>query len=628
MTRKKQFKAESKRLLDLMINSIYTNKDIFLREIISNASDAIDKLHFKSLQDGTIELNRDDYKIELSIDRSKRQLIIKDNGIGMNDKELQDYLGTIAKSDSFDFKNGNEDSEIIGQFGVGFYSAFMVSDSIRVESKHFGEDASYAFTSTGLDGYTIEPVEKETHGTKIYCTLKENTETYNYDQYLDYNTIRDLVKTYSDYIQYPIILKEPALFEDEEKGIKEGDILENTLNSRVPLWKRSKSDIKTEDLNQFYKEKFYGYDDPLKTIHMRVEGVPSFDALLYIPSVTPMNFYSNQYESGLQLYSRGVYIMEHNKDLLPDHFRFVRGLVDSPDLSLNISREILQNDHQIKTIAKRIEKKIQSELELMLKNDRENYESFWNNFGSTLKYGVYDHFGMHKEKLQDLLMFTTSLGKLSTLKEYIARMKVDQETIYYVVGDSVEKCENLPITEYVLSKGYEVLYLNDPIDEFVVQILNQYDGKSFQSITQGDLDLMDDDQKESLESKTEDHKDLIEALEKSLEGKVTRVKLSTRLGSHPVSLVSDAGISIEMEQVLSQLSDAQDVPKASRILEINLDHDVLKALQNVYENQPDGLKGYAQLLYDQACLIEGLALEDPVAFSQNMARLMVEVSKV
>lgn len=628
MTRKKQFKAESKRLLDLMINSIYTNKDIFLREIISNASDAIDKLHFKSLQDGTIELNRDDYKIELSIDRSKRQLIIKDNGIGMNDKELQDYLGTIAKSDSFDFKNGNEDSEIIGQFGVGFYSAFMVSESIRVESKHFGEEASYAFSSTGLDGYTIEPVEKETHGTTIYCTLKENTETYNYDQYLDYNTIRDLVKTYSDYIQYPIILKEPALFEDEEKGIKEGDILENTLNSRVPLWKRSKSDIKTEDLNQFYKEKFYGYDDPLKTIHMRVEGVPSFDALLYIPSVTPMNFYSNQYESGLQLYSRGVYIMEHNKDLLPDHFRFVRGLVDSPDLSLNISREILQNDHQIKTIAKRIEKKIQSELELMLKNDRENYESFWNNFGSTLKYGVYDHFGMHKEKLQDLLMFTTSLGELSTLKEYIARMKVDQETIYYVVGDSVEKCENLPITEYVLSKGYEVLYLSDPIDEFVVQILNQYDGKSFQSITQGDLDLMDDDQKESLESKTEDHKDLIEALEKSLEGKVTRVKLSTRLGSHPVSLVSDAGISIEMEQVLSQLSDAQDVPKASRILEINLDHDVLKALQNVYENQPDGLKGYAQLLYDQACLIEGLALEDPVAFSQNMARLMVEVSKV
>ena len=394
------------------------------------------------------------------------------------------------------------------------------------------------------------------------------------------------------------------------------------------MWKRSKSDIKTEDLNQFYKEKFYGYDDPLKTIHMRVEGVPSFDALLYIPSVTPMNFYSNQYESGLQLYSRGVYIMEHNKDLLPDHFRFVRGLVDSPDLSLNISREILQNDHQIKVIAKRIEKKIQSELELMLKNDRENYESFWNNFGSTLKYGVYDHYGMHKEKLQDLLMFTTSLGELSTLKEYIARMKVDQETIYYVVGDSVEKCENLPITEYVLSKGYEVLYLSDPIDEFVVQILNQYDEKSFQSITQGDLDLMDDDQKESLESKTEDHKDLIEALEKSLEGKVTRVKLSTRLGSHPVSLVSDAGISIEMEQVLSQLSDAQDVPKASRILEINLDHDVLKALQNVYENQPDGLKGYAQLLYDQACLIEGLALEDPVAFSQNMARLMVEVSKV
>ncbi|HLV49576.1 MAG TPA: molecular chaperone HtpG, partial [Erysipelothrix sp.] len=541
MARKKQFKAESKRLLDLMIHSIYTNKEIFLRELISNASDALDKLHFKSLQDGSIELNRDDFKIEISVDKNQRTLIISDNGIGMSEKELDQYLGTIAKSDSFDFKDGLDESEIIGQFGVGFYSAFMVSDEVRVVSKRFGSDEAYQFESDGLDGYRIEPSERQTHGTTIYCKIKEDTDEVDYSKYLDTFELEQLIKTYSDYIQYPIVLMKEAMIDDEEKGIKEGDLIEETVNTMVPLWKRSKQDLSDDDLNNFYKEKFYDFENPLKTIHMNVEGVPSFNALLYIPSRVPMNFYSSQFEPGLQLYSRSVFIMEHNKDLLPDHFRFVRGLVDSPDLSLNISREILQHDQQIKVISRRIERKIQSELELMLKNDRETYELFWEQFGLTLKYGAYDQFGMHKEKLQDLLLFHTSSGKLRTLKEYVADMKEDQDEIFYVVGESLEKCANLPITEYVLSKGYEVIYLVDDVDEFVVQVLHSYDEKHFKSITQGNLDLMDDEQKEKLEAKKESSKGLIEALEEALKGKVDSVNLSTRLVSHPVSLVSDEG---------------------------------------------------------------------------------------
>src|SRR5690554_4271531 len=628
MARKKQFKAESKRLLDLMIHSIYTNKEIFLRELISNASDALDKLHFKSLQDGSIELNRDDFKIEISVDKNQRTLIISDNGIGMSEKELDQYLGTIAKSDSFDFKDGLDESEIIGQFGVGFYSAFMVSDEVRVVSKRFGSDEAYQFESDGLDGYRIEPSERQTHGTTIYCKIKEDTDEVDYSKYLDTFELEQLIKTYSDYIQYPIVLMKEAMIDDEEKGIKEGDLIEETVNTMVPLWKRSKQDLSDDDLNNFYKEKFYDFENPLKTIHMNVEGVPSFNALLYIPSRVPMNFYSSQFEPGLQLYSRSVFIMEHNKDLLPDHFRFVRGLVDSPDLSLNISREILQHDQQIKVISRRIERKVQSELELMLKNDRETYELFWEQFGLTLKYGAYDQFGMHKEKLQDLLLFHTSSGKLRTLKEYVADMKEDQDEIFYVVGESLEKCANLPITEYVLSKGYEVIYLVDDVDEFVVQVLHSYDEKHFKSITQGNLDLMDDEQKEKLEAKKESSKGLIEALEEALKGKVDSVNLSTRLVSHPVSLVSDEGLSLEMERVLKQMPDAQEIPKAKRILEINPDHELLGALETIYEKAPENLGTYAGLLYDQACLIEGLELEDPVGFSQNMASLMVEVSKL
>ena len=624
---KREFKAESKRLLDLMINSIYTNKEIFLRELISNASDAVDKLNFKSLQDGDLEVDKESFKIEVFADKPTRTLIISDNGIGMNEDDLENYLGVIAKSDSFDFKQDMDESEIIGQFGVGFYSAFMVSEEVRVVSKKFGEDQAYEFMSSGLDGYTINKSTRDGHGTTIYCKLKENTEEENYDEFLETYHLRHLIKTYSDYIRYPIVLKYEALADDEDKNVKEGDIIEETVNSMVPLWKRSKQDLNEEDLNNFYKEKYYDFEDPLKTIHMRVEGVPSFDALLFIPKNVPMNFYSTQFEPGLQLYSRSVFIMDHNKDLIPEHFRFVRGLVDSPDLSLNISREILQHDHQIKVISNRIERKIRSELELMLKNDRETYETFWENFGLTLKYGVYDQFGMNKDKLQDLLLFNTSEGKLSTLSEYVGRMKDDQKEIFYVVGESLEQCENLPITEFVLSKGYEVLYLIDDIDEFTIQVLNNYEEKPFKSITQGDLDLLDEEQKEEFKEKEAESKGLLEAISKALEGKVEEVRLSTRLVSHPVSLVSDDGLSIEMEKVLNQIPDAQNM-KATRILEINPNHELLEALNQIYDNDESRLEEFATLLYDQACLIEGLELEDPVAFSQNMARLMVEASKL
>ncbi len=619
MARKKQFKAESKRLLDLMINSIYTNKEIFLRELISNASDALDKLYFKSLKEGDIELNRDDLKIEVWAEDDK--LYISDNGIGMDEKELGEYLGTIAKSDSFNFKQDMDESEIIGQFGVGFYSAFMVSDNVQVISKKYGADQAFVFESSGLDGYTITEAEREDHGSTIICSIKENTEDVDYAQYLETHTLRHLIKTYSDYIQYPIVLKYES-YEDK------GEIESETINTMIPLWKRSKADLNEGDLENFYKEKFTDMEDPLKTIQLKVEGVPSFDALLYIPKRIPMNFYSSQYETGLQLYSRSVFIMEHNKDLLPEHFRFVRGLVDSPDLSLNISREILQNDPQIKVISKRIERKIQSELELMLKNDREGYELFWESFGNTLKYGVYNQFGMHKEKLQDLLLFNSSKGGLVTLSEYVENMKEDQAQIYYVVADSIEKAQHLPITEFVLSKGYEILYLVDEIDEFAISILHEYEGKDFKSITQGDLDLMDEEEKDTLESKKEDHKDLLAALEKALKDKVDKVQLSSRLVNHPVSLVSDEGMSLEMEKILSQMPDANNVPKATRILEINPNHELLDALKKVYSKDEVKIAEFASLLYDQACLIEGLKLEDPVAFSQNMARLMVEASKV
>ncbi len=620
MARKKQFKAESKRLLDLMINSIYTNKEIFLRELLSNASDASDKLYFKSLQDTSIELDRDNLKIKLEIDKENRKLIIEDHGIGMNKEELEQYLGTIAKSDSHAFKEAlNEDDvnpvDIIGQFGVGFYSAFMVSSEVEVISKGYGEEEAYKFISEGLEGYKIEEATRDSHGTTIICTIKESTDDEDYDQFLESYMIRNLVKTYSDYIPYPIVM-------DDEEGNEE------TLNSMIPLWKRSKSDVTEEQLNDFYKEKFHDFEDPFKTIQMKVEGVPSFDALLYIPNKVPHNFYSTVYQPGLQLYSRGVFIMEHNKDLIPEHFRFVQGLVDSPDLSLNISREILQHDRQLKVISNRIERRIQRELETMLKNDRKNYEKFWENFGSSIKYGAYADFGMNKDKLQDLMLFHSSkVDTYTSFSEYVSRMKEDQEEIYFISGESISKCKISPQTEFVESKGYEVLYLTDEIDEFVLQILMNYDGKAFKSVNQGDLDLIDEETKEEIKKKGEESKDLLEAIKEALSDQVDDVRLSSRLVNHPVCLVSEDGLSFEMEKVLNSLPDNPEEIKAQRILEINPNHEILKSLEKIHDSKPDLLNEYADILYDQACLIEGLPIEDPVKFSQKIANLMIESSK-
>lgn len=628
----KQFQAESKRLLDLMINSIYTNKEIFLRELISNASDAEDKLYFKSLTDTSLNVNRDDLKIEITLDKENRTLTIWDNGIGMSKKELENYLGTIAKSDSHNFKEMVDEPEvdIIGQFGVGFYSAFMVSEQIDVISRSYKYKKANQFSSKGVDGYTIEDAQRDEHGTTIICKIKENTEDENYDVYLDSYHVESLIKRYSDYIPYPIILKYELEFDDEENDLKKGDITQKQVNSMTPLWKRSKNDLEEGALEEFYQSKYMDFNTPLKTIHMQVEGMMSFDALMYIPSAVPMNYYSAQYESGLDLYSRGVFIMEHNKSLLPEHFRFVRGLVDSSDLNLNISREILQEDPKLKNIAKRLERKIQSELELMLKNDRESYEIFWKNFGLNLKYGLYDQFGMHKEKLQDLIMFYSSHeDKLTTLSEYIERMNKDQKEIYYVSSSSLDKAKALPQTEYVLNHGYEVLYFVDEIDEFAIQMLHEYQEKHFKSISQGDLDLMDEKEKEAIEKTKEESKDLLQSIKESLKDKVSDVRLSQRLSSYPVVLVSEDGISLEMEKVLSQMPELEGdmMAKASRILELNPTHTLFTSLQSLYEKDASKVALYADLLYDQACLIEGLSIEDPLKFSQNMAQLMIDASE-
>lgn len=616
----KQYKTESKRLLDLMINSIYTNKDIFLRELISNASDASDKLYFESIQNNDIDVTRDELKILVDVDKEKRTISITDYGIGMNESEIEKYLGTIAKSDSHAFKEALEDDEkdpvdIIGQFGVGFYSAFMVSDKIEVITRRFDEDQAYRFVSSGLDGYEIDKVEKKERGTTVICHVKENVGEENFERYLEVSTLRFLIEKYSDYIRYPIQMKTE---EDEWE----------TINSMIPLWKRSKNEVSEEELNQFYKEKFFDFEDPLHTIQMKVEGVPSFDALLYIPKRVPANFYSTAYEPGLQLYSRGVYIMEKNKDLLPEHFRFVRGLVDSPDLSLNISREILQHDRQLQLISRRVERKIKSELELMMRNDREKYEQFWEQFGLTIKYGTYAEFGAHKEKLQDLILFKSSKElSYTSLKEYVERMKEDQKDIYYVSGETIKQCQMSPQAEYVVNKGYEVLYLDDEIDEFVIQILQSYDEHSFKSVHDQDLDLADETEKEALKEKLEESKDLIEALKEALKEKVDDVILSNKLISHPVCLSSDENMSFEMEKVLNMMPEANNQFKAKRILEINPEHALLDALESVHQDHPELLEEYAQVLYDQACLIEGLEIEDPVAFSKRIADLMVHSTK-
>lgn len=642
---KKQFKAESKRLLDLMINSIYTHKEIFLRELISNASDALDKLYYQSLQSGDTGIKRSDFQINVAADKDARILTISDNGIGMSKEDLEANLGTIAKSGSLAFKEEHSDEgkdnkekkaiDIIGQFGVGFYSAFMVADEVVVTSKAYGSEQSYRWQSKGADGYTVEEAEKTGHGTEIVLHIKEDTEGENYSKFLEEYTIRNLIKRYSDYIRYPIQMMVEKHRPKEDAEPEEGKAPEmetymelETLNTMEPIWKRQKSKVKPEDYNEYYKGKFGDYEDPVKVIRTSVEGVSSYTALLFIPGHTPYDYYTKDYEKGLQLYSSGVMIMEKCKELLPDYFNFVKGLVDSQDLSLNISRETLQHDRQLKNIAKNLEKKIKKELLDFLKEDREGYEKFFDNFGRQIKYGLYDDFGMHKEVLADLVLFYSSMEKKRiTFDEYIAKMGEDQKYIYYAAGESVEKIDMLPQTEFIKDKGYEILYLTDEIDEFVLQMMRDYKEKEFKSVSAEDLaEEGSSEQQETIKKAEEENKDLLAFIKESLGDQVTEVKLSPRLKNSPVCLTTKGGISLEMEKVLNAMPMDQQV-KAERILEINPDHEVMKTLQEAYAAGEDGkekVKTYASLLYNQSLLICGLTVDDPVKFSEDICKLIVK----
>lgn len=624
---KKQFKAESKRLLDLMIHSIYTHKEIFLRELISNASDAMDKLYFRSLTDASVQMKREDYRIELSIDAQNRTLSIQDNGIGMTQEELENNLGIIAKSGSFDFKQNNEksdDFDIIGQFGVGFYAAFMVSEKVTVISRAFGEESAHCWESYGADGYTISACERDGVGTTIVLQIKENTEEENYSEFLDEYRIRSIVKKYSDYIRYPI-----QMLVTKEKKKEDSDDFESyqemeTLNSMVPIWKRSKSELKQEDYQQFYKEKFYDFNDPIETIHFKTEGAATYSALLYIPSKPPYDFYTKEFEKGLALYSSGVLIMDRCSDLLPDYFSFVKGLVDSEDLSLNISREMLQHDRQLRVIAKNLDKKIRGALTKMLSSDREKYETFFAQFGLQLKYGVYASYGTHKEDLKDLLLFYSSFeNKQVTLAEYVSRMPAQQDEIYYACGTSIEKLEKLPQAELVRDKGYEVLYLTDDVDEFALKMLGKYQEKSFKNVSSGDLNLETEEEKEEIQKKTDAHKELFTFMQDSLKDKVKQVRLSGRLKSNPVCLTAAGELSLEMEKVLNAMPADQKV-KADKVLELNENHPIFQTLCRIFEQDKEQVKEYSLLLYQQAALIEGIQPEDPVAFTDSICRLMAE----
>ena len=631
MAKKKQFKAESQRLLDLMINSIYTHKEIFLRELISNASDASDKLYYKALTENLNGISREDLSIQIVINKDHRMLSIIDQGIGMNADELEEHLGTIANSGSLEFKKALEkeqdDVDIIGQFGVGFYSAFMVAHKVEVISKKFGEEQAYMWTSDTTDGYSITECDYPQHGTRINLFLKENTDDENYDQYLDEYEIQRLIKKYSDYVHYAIKMDMTTSKKKEDSDEYEQVVENKTLNSMVPLWKRPKKEITQEEYNEFYKDKFNDFSDPLKVIHNSVEGTISYDSLLFIPSQTPMNYYSQDYEKGLQLYSRGVFIMDKAADLVPEHFRFVKGLVDSQDLSLNISREMLQHDRQLKIIADKIEKRIQTELEKMLKNERETYEEFFKNFGLQLKFGIYNSYGMLKDKLQDLLLYYSAIQKkYITLKEYVDAMKEDQKEIFFASGESNEKIDHLPTVEMLKDKGFDILYLTDNVDEFCIQMLRDYQEKPFKNINQGDLDIENEDEKKELEKVNEDNKDLLETLKDALKEQVQDVKISSRLKTHPVCLVSGEGVSFEMEKVLNQMPDGQNI-KAGRILEINPHHSIFAALQSVFEKDKDKVKDYASLLFNQALLIEGFSIDDPVEFSNQICQLMIDANK-
>lgn len=627
--RTKQFKSESKKLLDMMINSIYTHKEIFLREIISNSSDALDKLYFLSLTDNSVGLKADDFEIKIELDKDNRIIKVIDNGCGMTEEELDKNLGTIAKSGSLDFKSENEKTEnvdIIGQFGVGFYSAFMVSDEVTVETKAFGSEQAYKWNSTGASGYTIEPCDKESFGTVVTMHIKDDTDDEKYSEYLDQYKISSLVKKYSDYIRHPIKMefttKEPV--EGKEGEYK--DVTEiRTLNSMIPLWKKGKSEIKAEDYNNFYKEKFYDYEDPAKVIHTSTEGQATYHALMFIPKHAPFDYYTKEYEKGLQLYSKGVLIMDKCADLLPDYFSFVKGLVDSEDLSLNISREMLQHDGQLKLIAKTIEKKIKSELEKMLKNEREAYEEFFKAFGIQLKFGVYNGYGMNKDVLKDLLLFVSSNEKkYVTLKEYTERMKDGQDTIYYACGETVEKIEMLPQCDAVKDKGFEILYLTENVDEFALKMLMDYDSKKFVNVCDENLNLDSEEEKKALENENKQSKDMFEEMKKALGDSVNAVRFTSKLKNHPVCLTSEGGISLEMEKTLNSMPGADEKVKAQLVLEINAGHPVAEKLKSLYKEDKETLCKYAKLLYAEACLIGGRSVENPVEHSSLICELMTK----
>ena len=631
---KKEFKAESKRLLDLMINSIYTHHEIFLRELISNASDALDKMYYKSLTEND-GMSREDFYIRLTPDKEARTLTVSDNGCGMTAEELENNLGTIAKSGSLAFKQENEakeDIDIIGQFGVGFYSAFMVADHVKVVSKPYGSDKAWAWESDGADGYTIEEAEKDSFGTDIILTLKADNDDEAFSEYLETYRLTQLVKKYSDYIRYPIrmMVESQRVKEgtgtDDKPAEYESYTEDRTLNSMVPIWKKSKSEVTEEEYNSFYQDKFFDYTPPARVIYSSTEGASTYHALLFIPSRMPYDFYTKNYEKGLQLYASGVLIMEKCADLLPDYFSFVKGLVDSEDLSLNISREMLQHDRQLKLIASRLEKKIKSELKSMLTNEREKYEEFFKNFGLQLKYGVYSDYGTHKELLQDLLLFySSSEKKMVTLDEYVGRMKEDQKYIYYACGETTDRIDRLPQTELLKDKGFEILYLTDDVDEFALKMMMKYADKEFRNVSDKDLGLETETDSEEIQKQNEDNKELLRFMKDALGDKVSEVKLSERLKSHPVCISSDGGVSIEMEKVLSAMPGANGQKiQAKRVLELNASHPVFARLQKLFAENPDAVKEYASLLYDQALLIEGLPIEDPVAFSNAVCKLMAE----
>ena len=624
----KQFKAESKRLLDMMINSIYTHKEIFLRELISNASDAIDKLYFKSLTDTSVGIKRDEFAIEIKADKDSRTLTVSDNGIGMTEDDLENNLGTIANSGSFSFKKDNDlgdDVDIIGQFGVGFYSTFMVAKEVTVYTKAYGSDKAYKWQSNGVDGYTIEECDKAQTGTEIVLKLKDNTDDESYDKYLEQYEIQSLVKKYSDYIRFPIKMEVEHTHYDEKGENPHTHKEIETLNSMTPIWKKNKSELKDEDYDNFYKEKFMDFEAPITHIHSKNEGIATYDALLYIPSRAPFDYYSKDFEKGLQLYSSGVMIMEKCADLLPDYFSFVKGLVDSEDLSLNISREMLQHDRQLKIIAKNVEKSIKNELNKLLKNDRDKYLKFYEAFGLQLKFGIYQSYGAAKDTLQDLLMFPSSFdGKNVTLGEYVDRMKDEQEDIYYACGESISRIEMLPQLERVKDKGYEVLYFTHDVDEFAIKMMIEYKGKKFKSISDVDLDLETEEEKEESKKASEENQDMFKFMQETLGDKVKEVRVTTKLKSHPVCLSADGDITLEMEKILNAMpqNEGKQV-KAEKCLELNPAHPVFAKLKELYSTDKDKLKDYTQILYSQALLIEGMSIENPAEFADLICGLMV-----